>query len=51
MRLYHSLIHSHPPIPYFKVEGKKLTMVVVGVMSEIPDDHEIGRFLESFVIK
>jgi endonuclease YncB( thermonuclease family) len=36
---------------YFKVEGKKLTMVVVGVMSEIPDDPEIGRFLESFVIK
>ncbi len=35
---------------YFKIEGKKLTMVVIGVMSEIPDDPEIGRFLESFVI-
>jgi len=35
---------------YFKVEGKRLTMVVVGVLSEIPDDPETGRFLESFVI-
>jgi len=36
---------------YFKIEGKKLTMVVIGVLSEIPDDPETGRFLESFVIK
>jgi hypothetical protein len=36
---------------YYKIEGKKLTIVVAGVMSEIPDDPEIGRFLESFVIK
>ncbi len=36
---------------YFKIEGKRLTMIVVGVLSEIPDDPEIGRFLESFVIK
>ncbi len=36
---------------YFKVEGKRLTMVVVGVMSEIQDDPETGRFLDSFVIK
>ena len=36
---------------YFKIEGKTLTMVVIGVLSEIPDDPETGRFLESFVIK
>jgi endonuclease YncB( thermonuclease family) len=36
---------------YFKVEGKRLTMVVVGVLSEIPDDPEIGGFLDSFVIE
>ena len=36
---------------YYKVEGKKLTVIFVGVMSEIPDDPEVGRFLESFVIK
>ena len=36
---------------YFKVEGKRLTMVVIGVLSEIPDDPEINRFLESFVTK
>ncbi len=35
---------------YYKIEGKRLTVVGVGVMSEIPDDPEIGRFLESFKI-
>lgn len=35
---------------YYKIEGKKLTIVVGGVMSEIPDDPEIGQFLESFVL-
>ncbi|HYG82763.1 MAG TPA: thermonuclease family protein [Pyrinomonadaceae bacterium] len=36
---------------YFTIEGKRLTMVAVAVLSEIPDDPEIGRFLESFVLK
>lgn len=36
---------------YYKIEGQTLTMVGVGVLSEVPDDPEINRFLESFVIK
>lgn len=36
---------------YYKVEGKRLTVVAVGVMSEIPDNPEIALFLNSFVIK
>jgi len=35
---------------YYKIEGKRLTVVAVGVLSEVPDDPEIGRFLESFKI-
>jgi endonuclease YncB( thermonuclease family) len=35
---------------YYKVEGKTLTLYMVGVMSEDPDDPSINQFLESFVI-
>ena len=35
---------------YYKVEGGKLTIILVGVISEIPDDPEIARFLDSFKI-
>jgi endonuclease YncB( thermonuclease family) len=35
---------------YYKIEGKTLKARVAGVMSEIPDDPEVGKFLESFVI-
>lgn len=35
---------------YYKVEGGKLTIILVGVVSEIPDDPEVGRFLDSFSI-
>lgn len=35
---------------YFKVEGKTLKVIYVGVMSEIPDDPAVREFLESFTI-
>jgi hypothetical protein len=35
---------------YYKVEGKTLTLYMVGVMSEDPDDPSIDQFLESFTI-
>jgi endonuclease YncB( thermonuclease family) len=35
---------------YFKVEGKTLKVVYVGVMSEIPDDPQVKEFLESLTI-
>ncbi|HWT01832.1 MAG TPA: thermonuclease family protein [Pyrinomonadaceae bacterium] len=35
---------------YFNIKNKRLTMVAAGVLSDIPDDPEIGRFFESFVI-
>lgn len=35
---------------YYKSEGGKLTIILVGVLSEIPDDPEIDRFLDSFAI-
>lgn len=35
---------------YFKVEGKTLKIVYVGVMSEVPDDPRIKEFLESLAI-
>jgi endonuclease YncB( thermonuclease family) len=35
---------------YFKVEGKTLKVIYMGVMSEIPDDPAVREFLESFTI-
>jgi endonuclease YncB( thermonuclease family) len=35
---------------YYKVEGKILTIYMVGIQSEEPDDPTIDQFLESFVI-
>lgn len=35
---------------YYKAADGKLTIILVGVLSEIPDDPEINRFLESFAI-
>jgi endonuclease YncB( thermonuclease family) len=35
---------------YFKVEGKTLNVIFVGVMSEIPDNPEIREFMESLTI-
>ena len=35
---------------YFKIEGKTLKVIYVGVLSEIPDDPAVREFLESFTI-
>ena len=35
---------------YFKVEGKTLKVIFVGVISEIPNDPSVKEFLDSFVI-
>jgi endonuclease YncB( thermonuclease family) len=35
---------------YFKVEGKTMKVIFVGVMSEVPDDPAVKEFLESFEI-
>jgi endonuclease YncB( thermonuclease family) len=35
---------------YFKVEGKTMKVIFVGVMSEVPDDPAVKEFLESFQI-
>jgi endonuclease YncB( thermonuclease family) len=35
---------------YFKIEGKTMKVIFVGVMSEVPDDPAVKEFLESFEI-
>jgi endonuclease YncB( thermonuclease family) len=35
---------------YFKIEGKTMKVIFVGVMSEVPDDPAVKEFLESFTI-
>jgi hypothetical protein len=35
---------------YFKVEGKTMKVIFVGVMSEVPDDPAVREFLDSFEI-
>jgi len=35
---------------YFKVEGKTMKVIFIGVMSEVPDDPAVKEFLESFEI-
>jgi endonuclease YncB( thermonuclease family) len=35
---------------YFKVEGKMMKVIFVGVMSEVPDDPAVKDFLDSFEI-
>jgi endonuclease YncB( thermonuclease family) len=35
---------------YFKIEGKMMKVIFVGVMSEVPDDPAVKEFLESFTI-
>lgn len=35
---------------YFKIEGKTMKVIFVGVMSVVPDDPAVKEFLESFTI-